>query len=87
MEKKFNPRANRSCKPSGVNDLNYPTGKRPSESFQDLQEAFALLGFTLQGTDSTSATPTYFVERLGLVRVLPSLRDASIFLRKLKELR
>lgn len=86
MKKKFIPRPARGCKSSGVNDLDYPTGKRPSKSFQALQEAFALLGFTLHRTDPTLATPVYFVERHGLARLLLSLRDSSSFLKELKGL-
>lgn len=62
------------------NDLDFPTGQRPGKAFESLRAAFALRGHTLHRTDPTDGPVTYWAERWGLVRFLPTLHDAALFL-------
>jgi len=63
-----------------INDLDFPTGQRPGKAFETLRAAFALQGHTLHRTDPTDGPVTYWAERWGLVRHLPTLHDAALFL-------
>ena len=48
--------------------------------FSSLQAAYALRGHTLNRTTSENGTSSYWAERWGLVRYLPTLHDAALFL-------
>lgn len=63
-----------------INDLNSPTGQRPGKAFNTLWAAFALRGHTLHQTDPADGPVRYWAERWGLVRHLPTLHDAALFL-------
>ena len=63
-----------------INDLDFPTGQRPGKAFATLRAAFALRGHTLHRTDPTDGPVTFWAERWGLVRYLPTLHDAALFL-------
>lgn len=63
-----------------INDLDFPTGQRPGKAFDSLRAAFALRGHALYRTDPEDGPVTYWAERWGLVRYLPTLHDAALFL-------
>lgn len=63
-----------------INDLDFPTGERPDKAFSTLRAAYALKGHTLHRTDTADGEATYWVERLRLVRYMPTLHDAAQFL-------
>lgn len=48
--------------------------------FSSLRAAYALKGHALHRTDPSDGTVTYWAERWGLVRYLPTLHDAALFL-------
>lgn len=65
---------------NAINDLNSPTTQRPGKAFGTLRAAFALKGHALHRTDPADGPVTYWAERWGLVRYLPTLHDAALFL-------
>ena len=54
--------------------------KTDNADFTALQAAFAQQGHHLNHVTSPDGTSTYWAERWGLVRYLPSLHDAALFL-------
>ena len=54
--------------------------KTNSADFTALQAAFAQRGHHLKHVTNPDGTATYWAERWGLVRYLPSLHDAALFL-------
>jgi hypothetical protein len=54
--------------------------KTDSADFTALQAAFAQRGHHLNHVTSRDGTATYWAERWGLVRHLPTLHDAALFL-------
>ncbi len=63
-----------------INGLDFPTGQRPGKAFETLRAAFAVQGHTLHRTDPADGPVTYWSERWGLERCLPTLHDAALFL-------
>lgn len=63
-----------------INGLNSLTESQTGKAFATLQAAFAMRGHTLHRTDPADGPVTYRVERWGLVRNLPTLHDAALFL-------
>ena len=63
-----------------VNDLDTPTADRPDKTFKNLQAQFAMLGQSLQRTESKDGAVTYFSTRWGMVRYLPTIAAAQAFL-------
>jgi hypothetical protein len=63
-----------------INALDFPTGQPPRKVFETLRAAFALRGHTMHRSDASDGPVTYWVERWGLVRQLPTLHDAALFL-------
>jgi len=51
-----------------------------SEEFNTLRSAYAQQGHHLHSVAVPDGTTTYWAERWGLVRYLPSLHDAALFL-------
>lgn len=86
MKKKFIPFPTPSHRSSAINDLDYPTGKRPSDSFKTQQTKFALLGYSFHKTASNRSASVYVTERNGHSRIHLSLRDSESFLKELKGL-
>lgn len=66
-----------------VNDLECATGTRQQRTFNALREAFAARGHALHRTDPTDGPVTYWVERWGLVRYLPTIDVARRFLEQI----
>ena len=54
--------------------------KTDSVDFTALRVAYAMKGHALHRSDPKDGTTTYWAERWGLVRYLPSLHDAALFL-------
>ena len=54
--------------------------KSDGAEFTALQAAFAQRGHHLKHVTNPDGTATYWAERWGLVRYLPSLHDAALFL-------
>ncbi len=54
--------------------------KTDSTDFTALRAAFAQRGHRLNHVTNPDGTATYWAERWGLVRYLPSLHDAALFL-------
>ncbi len=65
---------------SAINDLDFPTGERADIAFSTLRAAYAKKGHALHRTDPADGEVTYWAERWGLVRYLPTLHDAAQFL-------
>ena len=63
-----------------INGLDFPTGERGDKAFFTLRAAYAMKGHALHRSDPKDGTTTYWAERWGLVRYLPSLHDAALFL-------
>ena len=53
---------------------------RYRQGFYALRSAFAQQGHHLHSIAAPNGTTTYWAERWGLVRYLPSLHDAALFL-------
>ena len=51
-----------------------------SEEFKTLRSAFSQQGHHLHSVTSKDGATTYWAERWGLLRYLPSLHDAALFL-------
>jgi len=51
-----------------------------TEEFNALRSAYAQQGHHLHRVAASDGTTTYWAERWGLVRYLPSLHDAALFL-------
>lgn len=66
-----------------INDLDCPTGQRPGKAFETLRTAFALRGHTLHRTDPTDGLVTFWAERWGLVKHLPTIDAARRFLEQI----
>lgn len=68
---------------TSINNLDFPTGDRPDKAFSTLRAAYAVTGHALYRTDPKDGPVTYWAERWGLVRYLPTLHDAGLFLAKI----
>jgi len=65
------------------NDLDSPTSARNDQAFSTLRRAFALKGQTLHRTNPVDGPVTYWAERWGLVRLLPTIDTARRFLEQI----
>lgn len=65
------------------NDLDCATGTRHQGTFNALRDAFAARGHSLHRTDPTDGPVTYWVERWGLIRYLPTIDVARRFLEQI----
>ncbi len=68
---------------STINDLDCCTARREEKEFSTLRAEFALKGHALHRTDPAAGPVTYWAERWGLVRYLPSTSDARLFLEQI----
>ncbi len=68
--------------PAGHSDTHIVTdpGDPDNKVFATLRAQFALRGHALHRTSSVDGAATYYAERWGLVRDLPTLEDAQQFL-------
>ncbi|MCE1194226.1 MAG: hypothetical protein LWW96_18940 [Acidovorax sp.] len=65
------------------NGVDSPTITAESKAFATLQARFALCGHALHRVNNPNGTQTFWAERWGLVRYLPSLQDATLFLARI----
>lgn len=65
------------------NDLDYPTGQRPSKVFENLRAAYALRGHTLHRSNPADGPEMFWAERWGMVKSLPTVEEAQRFLEKI----
>lgn len=72
----------RGCHPTAdaINGSNFSMAQWPGKAFAALRAAFALRGHALCRTDPADSPVTYWAGRWGLVRYLPTLHDAALFL-------
>ena len=63
-----------------INSLHFPTATRPGKAFETLRAAFGLQGHTRHRTEQVDGPVSYWSERWVLVRYLPTLHDAALFL-------
>ncbi len=63
-----------------INDLHFPTATRPGKALETLRAPFALQGHSLRQTEQADGPVSYWTERWGLVRYLPTPQDAPLFL-------
>jgi len=70
------------CNPTAgaINGMNCPTTQQTDKAYSTLRAALALRGHALHRLDSADGESTYWVERWGLVRYLPTLHDVAQFL-------
>ncbi|NMM10940.1 MAG: hypothetical protein HHJ16_11805 [Polaromonas sp.] len=66
-----------------TNDLNFPTGHREGKAFATLAAGYALAGHALHRSDPNDGAVTYWVERWGLVRYLPTIDAVRQFLEQI----
>lgn len=89
----FTPNAQKlgNPEPSIATDSIAPAGRltlgeaeNPDKTFATLRAQFALRGHRLERNfHADDTTPTYYAERWGMVRWLPTLHDAAMFLARL----
>ena len=68
---------------TAINDLDFPTYERNDKAFSTLRAAFAMKGQTLHRTNPADGPVTYWAERWGLVRHLPTIDAARRFLEQI----
>lgn len=66
-----------------INDLDFPTAQRNDKVFFRLRAAFALKGHNLYHTDPADEPVTFWAERWGLVRHLPTIDAVRCFLEQI----
>lgn len=66
-----------------TNDLDYPSATRPNKAFLTLRAAYAIKGHILHRTNPMDGPVSYYAERWGHVRRLPSLADVEYFLNQI----
>lgn len=66
-----------------INHLDFSIGQRPGKAFETLRAAFALRGHTLHRTDPNDGQVTFWAERWGLVKHLPTIDTARRFLEQI----
>lgn len=68
---------------TSINYLGFPTYERNDKAFSTLRAAYALKGQALHREDLADGPVTYWAERLGLVRHLPTIDAARRFLEQI----
>jgi hypothetical protein len=74
------------CNPTAggaINELDFPTMQRNDKAFFTLRAAYAIKGHTLHRTDPADGPVSYWAERWGLVRHLPTIDAARRFLEQI----
>lgn len=66
-----------------TDSLTVPITVHPDKVFQSLRAAYALHGHALHRTDPADGMVTYWAERWGLVRYLPTIDTARQFLEQI----
>lgn len=68
---------------TAYNDLDLPIPDRRNKAFASLQAAFAIKGHALHRTDPADEPVTFWVERWGLIKQLPTIDAARRFLEQI----
>jgi len=68
---------------TAINEFNFPRAEHNDKAFSSLRAAFALCGHALHRTDPVDGPVTYWAERWGLVRYLPTIDTARRFLEQI----
>ena len=68
---------------TAINHSNSATNERQGKAFPTLRTAYALKGQSLHRTDPSDGPVTYWAERWGLVRYLPTIDTARQFLEQI----
>lgn len=63
-----------------INDLDFPTTERRGKVFETLRACFAMKGHALYRSDPEDGAVTYWVERSGFVKQLPTMDAVRSFL-------
>ncbi len=66
-----------------INDLDFPTGEQIDKAYSTLRAAFALKGHALHRTNPADGPVTFWAERWGLVRYLPTIDTVRRFLEQI----
>ena len=66
--------------PTNTHGANFPTPDAQCKEFKTLAAGFALAGHTLRRSDPKDGALSYWAERWGLVRYLPTIDAARRFL-------
>lgn len=66
--------------PSNTNGIYFPTPDAQCKEFATLAAGFALTGHALHRSDPKDGTVTFWAERWGLMRYLPTIDAARRFL-------
>jgi hypothetical protein len=66
-----------------TNDLDTPTAERSEKEFRTLRAAYALAGHALHRSDPGDGPVTFWAERWGLVRHLPTIDAVRRFLEQI----
>ncbi|MBW8470851.1 MAG: hypothetical protein K0M67_21480 [Thiobacillus sp.] len=66
-----------------INDLDCPTAERADKVFSTLRAAYALAGHTLHRSDPKDGDVTYWAERWGQLRFLPTIDSVRQFLEQI----
>lgn len=66
-----------------TNGADFPTPEAHGKEFATLAAGFALAGHALHRSDPKDGTVTYWAERWGLVRYLPTIDAARRFLEQI----
>ena len=64
-------------------NVNFPTTDAQGKAFATLAAGYALAGHALHRSDPTDGAVTYWAERWGLVRYLPTIDAARQFLEQI----
>ena len=66
-----------------INEWNFPTERHCDKAFSTLRAAFALHGHNLHRNDPVNGSVSFWVERWGLVRQLPTIDAMRRFLEQI----
>lgn len=66
-----------------INDLDSPISERRGKAFSTLRAAFAMKGHALRRKGPADGSVSYWAERWGLVRHLPTIDAARRFLEQI----
>lgn len=66
-----------------TNNLDFPTATRSNKAFLTLRASYAMKGHILNRTNPMDGPVSYYAERWGHVRRLPSLADVECFLNQI----
>ena len=66
-----------------TNSANFPMSEAQSKEFATLAAGFAIKGHALHRSDPNDGTVTFWAERWGLVRYLPTIDAARRFLEQI----